>query len=399
MATATESVPDIMTSGTPDPHRASTAPTEESASGVGLSDHRQTFHHHPPPPENEDEDEEMEDQYHHEDHQPEDIPEPPPHEDENAHEPPPPAPVPDNLTPAAEYLMGIMAEFRKLEGKLESLLTEHTKVRDENEDLRTRPPPQDPALLSELETLQTKYNKVKKLYFQKETQIEELTKENEALRGDVDELEAIKGENQELNRDLDIMVQERDAMKGELEDVTRERDSLVRQRDAMEREREAINRERDAVVRDRDQMEKEKEEAVQHREDAIIERDDARQDRENLQNRIKDLEDEVAKLQAQANTPANGVRDKRVSASAHNSTGSDYPQEILKLKYDKVKRLYYEQQKTISHLEERLRIADARGAESIAPHHHQKRHSNGASKKARHEQVEEEEEDYTKEFF
>ncbi|KAF3929206.1 hypothetical protein AA313_de0203529 [Arthrobotrys entomopaga] len=395
MATATESVPDVMASETPDPHRASTAPTEESASGVGLSDHRQTFHHPP-----EDEDEEMQDQDHEEHLQPEDLPVPPPHEDEDAHvPPPPPAPAPDNLAPAAEYLMGIMAEFRKLEGKLESLLNEHTKVKDENEDLRTRPPPQDPALLGELETLQTKYNKVKKLYFQKETQIEELTKENEALRGDVDELEALKAENQELNRDLDIMVQERDAMKGELEDVTKERDSLVRQRDAMERERELINRERDAVIRDRDQMEKEKEDAVQHREDAIIERDDARQDRENLQNRIKDLEDEVAKLQAQA-TSANGVRDKRVSATAHNSTGSDYPQEILKLKYDKVKRLYYEQQKTISHLEERLRIADARGAEPIAPqHHHQKRHSNGASKKTRHEEAEEEEDDYASEFF
>ncbi|EPS36102.1 hypothetical protein H072_10426 [Dactylellina haptotyla CBS 200.50] len=358
MATATESVPDVATSVTPDPRRASTAPTEESASGVGLADHRQTYHHHQPP---EDEDEEMQDPDHG-DAPPEDPLEPPQDEEDDggiyAQPPPPP---PEAFSPAADYLMGIMAEFRKLEGKLSSLLNEHAKVKDENEELRTRPPPPDLATLQDLETLTTKYNKVKKLYFQKETQIEELTKENDALRNDADEfskeLDSLKAENTELNRDLDILVKERDTLTSELQDVIRERDSLTRQRDTLDREREVIIRERDSVIRDRDQMEKEKDDAVQIREEAIIERDDARHDRESLQNRIKDLEDEVAKLQAQGTS--NGVRDKRVSASAHNSTGSDYPQEILKLKYDKVKRLYYEQQKTIAHLEERLRNAEA----------------------------------------
>ncbi|KAF3926277.1 hypothetical protein ABW20_dc0107598 [Dactylellina cionopaga] len=382
MATATESVPDVAPSITPDPRRASTAPTEESASGVGLSDHRQTYHHHNQHnQEQDDEDEEMQDQEQDQDQdQDQDL-----DQDEGHHQEPPAAqlhnqdrappsqqpPTDESFSPAADYLMGIMAEFRKLEGKLSSLLNEHAKVRDENEELRARPPPPDPATLQDLETLTSKYNKVKKLYFQKETQLGELVKENDALRGDTDEyikeLDALKGENTELNRDLDILDKERTALSSEFQEAARERDQAARQLEKMEREREGVLQERDDVLRERDAMEKEKDEAVQQREDAIIERDDARQDRENLQNRIKDLEDEVAKLQAQ-NTTANGVRDKRVSApppGGHSSTGSDYPQEILRLKYDKVKRLYYEQQKTISQLEHGLRNAEVhnRGGE------------------------------------
>ncbi|KAK6531267.1 hypothetical protein TWF281_008086 [Arthrobotrys megalospora] len=423
MATATESVPDVATSETPDPRRASTAPTEESASGVGLPDHRQSYGQQP-----EDEDEEMQDQYQDEG-VPEGVPAPPQYDAEPKHAQPPSNDLSLSLSisPAAEYLTGIMAEFRKLEGKLANLLTEQARLKDENEELRSRPPVPDPATLQDLETLTTKYNKVKKLYFQKETQVDQLAKENETLRGEIDEVDNLRNENQELNRDLEILVKERDQIAQDLTDVTKERDSLAQHRESFEQEREsleqeresleqernsalqerdavlqerdAILQERDDILRDRDAAEKEKEDALQDKHDASIERDEARQDRENLQNRVKDLEDEVAKLQAQ-NTAAhaNGVRDKRVSGppAGHASTGSDYPQEILKLKYDKVKRLYYEQQKTISHLEDRLRSAETMRAEPIASH----RATNGVkSKKATHARQEHEEEDYGSEFF
>ncbi|KAK6515385.1 hypothetical protein TWF506_007722 [Arthrobotrys conoides] len=435
MATATESVPDVATSETPDPRRASTAPTEESASGVGLPDHRQSYGP-------QDEDEEMQDQYQ-DDVPPEEHPTPPSRLGQSKH-----TQAADlNLSPAAEYLMGIMAEFRKLEGKLANLLTEQARLKDENEELRNRPPVPDPTTLQDLENLTTKYNKVKKLYFQKESQVDQLAKENEALRGEGEELENLRNENQELNRDLDILVKERDQVAQDLAAISKEKDALVQQlgsfdqeRDTLERERESLEQERDSILqdrdsalqeresalqereaalqerdavlqerdailqeredilRDRDAAEKEKEDALQDKHDASVERDEARQDQENLQNRVKDLEDEVAKLQAQTAAQANGVRDKRVSGppAGHASTGSDYPQDILKLKYDKVKRLYYEQQKTISHLEERLRSAETMRAEPIASH----RATNGVkSKKASRAHQEHEEEEYGQEFF
>lgn len=435
MATATESVPDVATSETPDPRRASTAPTEESASGVGLPDHRQSYGP-------QDEDGEMQDQYQ-DDVPPQEHQAPPSYDGQSKH-----AQATElNLSPAAEYLMGIMAEFRKLEGKLANLLTEQARLKDENEELRNRPPVPDPTTLQDLENLTTKYNKVKKLYFQKESQVDQLAKENEALRGDGEELENLRNENQELNRDLDILVKERDQVAQDLAATTKEKEALAQQlgsfeqeRDTLERERESLEQERDSILqdrdsalqeresalqerdavlqerdavlqqrdailqerddilRDRDVAEKEKEEALQDKHDAFVERDEARQDQENLQNRVKDLEDEVAKLQAQTAAHANGVRDKRVSGppAGHASTGSDYPQDILKLKYDKVKRLYYEQQKTISHLEERLRSAETMRAEPIASH----RATNGVkNKKATHAHQEHAEEDYGSEFF
>ncbi|KAF3291245.1 hypothetical protein TWF970_000472 [Orbilia oligospora] len=397
MATATESVPDVATSETPDPRRASTAPTEESASGVGLLDHRQSYGP-------QDEDDEMQDQY--QDYVPPEEHQTPP----SRHGQSKRAQAADpNLSPAADYLMGIMAEFRKLEGKLANLLTEQARLKDENEELRNRPPAPDPTTLQDLENLTTKYNKVKKLYFQKESQVEQLAKENETLRGDGEELENLRNENQELNRDLDILVKERDQIAQDLAAAAKDKEALVQQlgsfdqeRDTLERERESLEQERDSILQDRDSalqerdsalqerdsvlqereaalherdsviqdrdailqeredIIREKEEALQDKHDASVERDEARQDQENLQNRVKDLEDEVAKLQAQTAAQANGVRDKRISGppAGHASTGSDYPQDILKLKYDKVKRLYYEQQKTISHMEERLRSAE-----------------------------------------
>ncbi|KAF3908927.1 hypothetical protein ABW21_db0200168 [Orbilia brochopaga] len=351
MATATESVPDVATtSETPDMQRLSTAPTEDSASGVGIVE-APGQKYQPPLPE--DEDEEMHDQ---DEELSEAAPAPPAHEGLAEV-----MPLQEEISPAAEYLTGIMAEFHRLEGKLAILLKEQADLKSENQELLSRPPVPDPRTLEELETLTSKYNKVKKLYFQKETQIEELVKENEALRADADEfakeIDALKEEGTELNRDLEILAKERNSLSDELQETIKDRDALLRQREAIEQERDAVINEREELLQERDALDKEKEDAIQDRQDAIIERDEARQDRENLQNRIKDLEDEVAKLQAQATT--NGVRDKRVSGTAHNSTGSDYPQEILKLKYDKVKRLYYEQQKTISHLEDRLRMAEA----------------------------------------
>ncbi|KAK6499713.1 hypothetical protein TWF481_010074 [Arthrobotrys musiformis] len=450
MATAAESIPDVATSGTPDPRRASTAPTEESASGVGLPDHRQSYGPH-------DEDEEMQDPYQ-DDVPPEEHPAPPSYDGSSKFTP---AVEQHGISPAAEYLMGIMAEFRKLEGKLADLLTEQARLKDENEELRNRPPVPDPTALQDLENLTTKYNKVKKLYFQKESQVNQLAKENETLRGDSEEIESLRNENQELNRDLDILVKERDQVAQDLAAVTKEKDAMAQQfesfeqeRDTLERERESLEQERDSILqerdsaiqerdsilqerdsilqdrdsalqerdsalqekddvlqergvllqerddilRDRDAADKEKEDALQDRHDACVERDEARQDQENLQNRVKDLEDEVAKLQAQNTAQANGARDKRVSGppAGHASTGSDYPQDILKLKYDKVKRLYYEQMKTISHLEERLRSAEAMRAEPIASH----RGTNGVkSKKATHAHQGHEEEDYGSEFF
>ncbi|KAK6363552.1 hypothetical protein TWF730_000980 [Orbilia blumenaviensis] len=420
MATATESVPDVATSETPDPRRASTAPTEESASGVGLPDHRQSYAQ-------QDEDEEMQDQYQDEVH-PQDLPPLPPHEGQSKHA----QLAAHDLSPAAEYLMGIMAEFRKLEGKLANLLNEQARLKDENEELRNRPPVPDPATVQDLETLTTKYNKVKKLYFQKETQVDQLAKENEALRGETEEIENLRNENQELNRDLDILVKERDQVAQDLAAATKEKAALIQQigtfeqdRDTLERERETLEQERDSILRDRDSALQEREAILQERDAILQERDEAlrdrdvaekdkedilqdkddalneaRQDGEALQNKVKDLEDEVAKLQAQnAAANVNGVRDKRVSGppAGHASTGSEYPQEILKLKYDKVKRLYYEQQKTISHLEDRLRSAETMRAEPIASHHG----TNGVkSKKATHAHMHElEEEDYGPEYF
>ncbi|KAF3930681.1 hypothetical protein ABW19_dt0208054 [Dactylella cylindrospora] len=347
MATATDSIPDVATSVTPDLRRASTAPTEESASGVGLTDQpgRQSYQQ---PEDEEEEDEEA---------PPEEPPAPPVHEDLPATH------SAEDLSPTADYLMGIMAEFRKLEGKLSTLLTEHAKVKDENDELRNQPPAPDPSVVQELETLTTKYNKVKKLYFQKETQLEEINKENDALKAEVEdylkELDVTRAENNELTRDLNILDKEREAITTELQDATRERDSLARQRETIKRERDEIAQERDDLLNERDTIKKIKEAAIHEKQEAIIDRDEARQDKEALQNRIKDLEDEVAKLQAHSST--NGVRDKRQSATlgGHGSTGSDYPHEILKLKYDKVKRLYYEQQKTIAHLEDRLRMAES----------------------------------------
>ncbi|KAK6356305.1 hypothetical protein TWF718_000671 [Orbilia javanica] len=443
MATAPESVPDVATSEPLDPRRASTAPTEESASGVGLPDHRQSYGP-------QDEDEEMQDQYQ-DDVPPEEHQAPRSHDGQPKHV----QAAALNLSPAAEYLMGIMAEFRKLEGKLASLLDEQARLKDENEELRNRPPVPDPTTLQDLENLTTKYNKVKKLYFQKESQVDQLAKENEALRGETEEVENLRNDNQELNRDLDILVKERDQIAQELAAATKEKEELSHQlgsfeqeRDTLERERESLEQERDSVLqdrdsalqerdsvlqernailqerdaalqereavlqerdvilqeredilRDRDAVEKEREEALQDKHDATVERDEARQDQENLQNRVKDLEDEVAKLQAQTAANANGVRDKRVSGppAGHASTGPDYPQDILKLKYDKVKRLYYEQQKTISHLEERLRSAETMRAEPIASH---PRGANGVkSKKATYAHQEHEEGDYGSEFF
>ncbi|KAJ6259220.1 hypothetical protein Dda_6118 [Drechslerella dactyloides] len=363
MATATESVPDVATSETPDPHRLSTAPTEDTASGVGIAEQSGRQVYQPPPLE--DEDEEMQDQ---DEELSEAAPAPPVHEVLPEPEPEPQ----EDISPAADYLMGIMAEFRKLEGKLAGLLKEQADLRTENQELLSRPPVPDPNTLLELETLTTKYNKVKKLYFQKETQIEELVKENEALRADADEfakeIDALKEEGTELNRDLEILAKERNTLSEELQETIKDREALIHQREIAEQERDAVIQEREDLLQERDALDKDKEDAIQDRQDALLERDEARQDRENLQNRIKDLEDEVAKLQAQAVT--NGVRDKRVSGTAHNSTGSDYPQEILKLKYDKVKRLYYEQQKTISHLEDRLRMAEAaaRGDQDYISH-------------------------------
>ncbi|EWC45314.1 hypothetical protein DRE_00713 [Drechslerella stenobrocha 248] len=379
MATNTESIPDIIPSDTPDPQRLSTAPTEESASAVGPGEHPGRQLYRPPP---HDEDAEMQDQEEGqpvdqpEEEQPEQTQEPQTYQVARAVE------AQDDVSPAAEFLMGIMSEFRKLEGKLASLLKEQADLKDENEELRSRPPVPDPNTLQELDTLTGKYNKVKKLYFQKETQLEELQKENEGLRADADELakeaENLKTDNLELSRDLDILDQERSTLAEKLQEALDERDTLLRQRQTLEQERDTLIQDKDELLNDRDNVEKEKEDAIQDRQDAIIERDDARQDRENLQNRIKDLEDEVAKLQAQNTTAANGAHGKRVSALAHDSAGSDYPQEILKLKYNKVKKLYYEQLKTISHLEDRLRMAEGQGRGEPASY---SRPTNGASSK------------------
>ena len=39
------------------------------------------------------------------------------------------------VSPTSEYLAGIMQEFQRLEGKLSTLLTEHSRLKDENEEV------------------------------------------------------------------------------------------------------------------------------------------------------------------------------------------------------------------------------------------------------------------------
>lgn len=129
-AAVTEStVPDVADSLTPEPRRASTAPTEEgSESGVGLNEPTGKQTYHQPPPAEEDDDEGEED---------EEMEYAAPGDRDSPTRPATGADEEDEpaASPTTEYLSGIMAEFRKLEGKLSSLLSEHSKVKDENEEV------------------------------------------------------------------------------------------------------------------------------------------------------------------------------------------------------------------------------------------------------------------------